>query len=242
LIIPVSDRLRTRRFPVVNWTIIAVNIAVFVYMVTLTDSEAESFIYDWGFVSACIAEQFGLDSGVNPSELASVCPSGDRELLQPFTSMFVHGGLLHIASNMLFLWIFGDNVEDAMGHGHYLVFYVICGLGAVALQTVITADSTVPAVGASGALAGVMGAYLILLPSQGVRVILFPLVFMTFTVPAVFMIGFWFITQVFSGVASLVEATAGSDIAWWAHVGGFITGVVLIWFFRRPRRMRFVPG
>jgi membrane associated rhomboid family serine protease len=164
-------------------------------------------------------------------------------VVQIFTSMFVHAGWAHIFSNMLFLWIFGDNVEDRMGHWRYLVFYLLCGVAAAATQTYIAADTFQPSVGASGAIAGVLGAYLVLYPTAKVDVIILPLIFLPFTVPAIALILVWFVTQVFSGLAEIGNATAGSGVAWWAHVGGFIAGVVLIWLFRRPepRRPAFEP-
>jgi membrane associated rhomboid family serine protease len=237
-VIPVGDFLRRRTTPYVNWTLIATNIGVFAYMMLALSGEHEvtDFFYDWGFVSSCMVEQFGRDSGVSSRDLAQVCPVGNREYVQPFTSMFVHAGWAHIAGNMLFLWIFGDNVEDMLGHGRYLVFYFLSGLGAAALQTALSVDSVVPSVGASGAIAGVLGGYLIMFPSAIVQVIILPLFFIPFFLPAIVLIGIWFITQVFSGIGEIGEATAGSGVAWWAHVGGFVTGVVLVPIFRRRLR------
>jgi membrane associated rhomboid family serine protease len=137
---------------------------------------------------------------------------------------------------MLFLWIFGDNVEDRMGHARYLLFYLLCGLAAASIQIFMAVDTVVPNVGASGAIAGIMGAYLVLYPRQMVQVIIFPLFFLPFTVPAVVLIGVWFVTQIFSGLAEIGRATAGSGVAWWAHIGGFVAGALLIWLFRRPQR------
>ena len=246
---PVGDFLRTRSTPYVNWTLIGINVAIFVYTLTLSTrpdaivaglrtSEADRFLIDWGFVPACIGDYFGFDTGASPRLLAAVCPPGDRELLQVFTSMFLHAGWAHIIGNMLFLWIFGDNVEDRMGHGRYLVFYLLCGLAAAAAQTFMALDTAVPAVGASGAIAGVLGAYLMLYPTAMVQVIFLPLFFIPFFVPAVVLIGIWFITQLFAGLAEIGNATAGSGVAWWAHVGGFSAGALLIWVFKKPRRQR----
>jgi membrane associated rhomboid family serine protease len=156
--------------------------------------------------------------------------------LQVFTSMFVHAGWAHIFGNMLFLWIFGDNVEDRMGHGRYLVFYLLCGFAAAALQTAMAISTVVPSVGASGAIAGVLGAYLVLYPLGKVRVVILPFFFLPFVVPAVVLIGIWFLMQLIAGLGEIGRATAGSGVAWWAHVGGFVTGLVLIVFFRRPQR------
>ena len=245
--IPVGDRLRAHGTPYVNWTLIAVNLAVFIYTITLSTrpdqllggfrtSEIDRFFYDWGFVSSCIGEFFGLDPDVNPRILNAICPPGDREAIQPLTAMFLHAGWAHILGNMLFLWIFGDNVEGAMGHGRYLVFYLACGLVAAAAQTAVTLDATVPAIGASGAIAGVLGAYLIMFPRALVQVVIIPFFFLPFFVPAVVLIGVWVITQVFSGIAEMGRETVGEGVAWWAHVGGFTAGAVLITFFRRQDR------
>ena len=241
---PVGDFLRTRETPYVNWTLIAVNLAVFIYTLTLSTnpdlilaglrtSEADRFLIDWGFIPACLADFAGIGTDASPRDLAILCPAGDREVLQPFTSMFLHAGWAHIVGNMLFLWIFGDNVEDRVGHGRYILFYFACGLAAAAVQTFLALDTVVPNVGASGAIAGIMGAYLVLYPRQRVQVIILPLFFLPFFVPAVVLIGFWFISQIFSGIAEIGNATAGSGVAWWAHIGGFVAGALLIWPFRR---------
>lgn len=248
--IPVGDFIRRRSTPYVNWTLIAINIAVFIYTVTLDTrpdalvgpfetSEADRFLLDWGFVSSCMAEQFGIDSGVSQRFLSQICPTGDRELIQPFTAMFLHAGWAHIAGNMLFLWIFGDNVEDRVGHFRYVVFYFVSGIAAAVLQTALTLDGTIPAVGASGAIAGVLGGYLIMFPKAIVQVVILPLFFIPFYVPAVVLIGIWFVTQVFAGIGELGRATAGTGVAWWAHVGGFVAGVVLVLFLRQPGRRSY---
>jgi rhomboid family protein len=251
--IPIGDYLRTRSPAYVNWSLIIVNIAVFLYMIVtystqpdrlvagLPTSPADRFVIDWGFVPACVAHYFGVATNASPRDLAQVCPPGDRELIQPITAMFVHAGWVHIGGNMLFLWIFGDNVEDNMGHLRYLLFYFLCGIAAAVTQTAFSLNSTVPAVGASGAIAGVLAAYLILYPKAMVRVIFLPLFFLPFVLPAVILIGIWFVIQVFSGIASIGNANAGSGVAWWAHVGGFTAGAVLILLFRRRRPAR-VPA
>ncbi len=235
--IPIGDYLRTRTTPYVNWALIGINVAVFLYIWRFV-SEADKFFVDWGFIPACIGDYLGFNTGAPVRELQAFCPPGSRELVQPFTAMFVHAGWAHILGNMLFLWIFGDNVEDAMGHARYLVFYLICGLVAAAAQTAFALGEVVPAVGASGAIAGVLGAYLVMYPKAMVRVIIIPLFFFPFFIPAVVLIGIWFLTQVFSGIATIGNATAGTGIAWWAHIGGFIAGAVLIWVFRKRQRQR----
>jgi membrane associated rhomboid family serine protease len=252
-VLPISDFVRRRRVPYVNWTLIIVNVAVFIYTLSLDTelnrtlgpfrtSEAELFYYDWGGLPACIAEAFGHNSGADSGGLAVLCQSGDRSLLQGVTGMFLHAGWLHLIGNMLFLWIFGDNVEDRLGHLPYLVFYFLAGIGAMALQTVFSLDSLTPTVGASGAIAGVMGAYVVLYPKALIQVIVLPLFFIPFFVPASVLILFWFLMQVVGGVGDLSQ-TAGSNIAWWAHIGGFIAGVLLIFLAggrgRAAQRPRF---
>ena len=245
--IPVADFVRRSTTPYVNWTLLAINVAVFVYMLALSTeataagdvlNKVDQFITDYGFMPVCVSDQLGW-TDASPSVIASVCPSGDeRVFTQVFTSMFVHAGWAHIIGNMLFLWIFGDNVEDRMGHLRYLLFYFICGIAAALTQTFVSPDLAVPNVGASGAIAGVLGAYLILYPKAWVQVVIIPLFFLPFLVPAALLIGFWFVTQLFSGLAEMGNTTAGSGVAFWAHIGGFIAGAVLVWIFKRrlPRR------
>jgi rhomboid family protein len=257
-VIPIGDFLRRRTTPYVNWALIVANIAIFAYVFfvaapsTRPDerivsrsagaerqvyeiSEADRLNFKWGFVSSCEARYFGIGTNGDPALLNRFCPSGLRNVLQVFTAMFLHGSWFHVLSNMLFLWIFGDNVEDRVGHGRYLVFYLLCGIGAALLQTSMTVDSTLPAVGASGAIAGVLAAYLFMYPTAIVQVVILPLFFIPFLVPAVLVIGLWFLSQLVS-IGQLGTSTAGSDIAYWAHIGGFATGAVLIWFFKQPRR------
>jgi membrane associated rhomboid family serine protease len=224
--IPIGDDPPPRRtFPLVTITLIAVNIAVFIYELTVPDTNAL-------FRSA----------GVTPLEFAT-----RRDLPPPaplnnylttlITSMFLHGGFLHIGSNMLFLWIFGDNVEDRLGHLRYLLFYVVCGLGASAAQIYFNLQSAIPSVGASGAIAGVLAAYLVLFPSAQIRTLLFIGFFITVTrVPAIIMIGFWFVTQLLSGVTSIGQTEQTAGVAFWAHIGGFVVGVPLVLLLRPPAR------
>jgi membrane associated rhomboid family serine protease len=238
-VFPVADFLRRRTTPYVNWTLILTNVAVFVYTLTLDTqatgelgpirvSEADIFYYDWGALPACVVNYFGIDSGANPGALSALCPAGDRPLVTVFTSMFMHAGWGHIIGNMLFLWIFGDNVEDRLGHVRYLLFYLLTGIAAMAAQTAFAPDTLVPTVGASGAIAGVMGAYIFLHPGAMVQVVILPLFFIPFFVPAVLLIGFWFVTQLLFGLSEMGETAAGSSVAWWAHIGGFLAGLLLI--------------
>jgi membrane associated rhomboid family serine protease len=160
--------------------------------------------------------------------------------LTVLTSMFVHGGIAHIAGNMLFLWIFGDNVEDRLGHGRFLFFYLLCGFVAAFAQTALNADSVVPMVGASGAIAGVMGAYLVLYPHSRV-LMLFPFPVFLFELPAIVFLGMWFFVQFLNGIGQLPvfqQDQISGGVAFWAHVMGFVAGLVLVVFMKRPERTR----
>ncbi|MFQ6104111.1 MAG: rhomboid family intramembrane serine protease [Candidatus Glassbacteria bacterium] len=157
-------------------------------------------------------------------------------VLPYFTSMFLHAGWWHLLGNMLYLWIFGDNVEDTMGHGRFFIFYLLCGMGSSIAHSVTNSSSTVPALGASGAIAGVLGAYILLFPNSRVVTVVPIFFFLHFIeVPAFLFLGFWFLLQLMSGLASLGVVTVSGGIAWWAHIGGFLFGILLLPFFRRKR-------
>jgi membrane associated rhomboid family serine protease len=214
--IPLRDIIPSRTTPVVTISLIALNIVVFLYELSLGRA-IDAFTLYYGLVPAAFL------------------------WVNVFTSMFLHGSFLHIAGNMLYLWIFGDNVEDRMGHGRFLVFYLLCGVAAALAQTITAPDSIVPMVGASGAIAGVMGAYFVLYPRSRI-VTLIPLFFFfqVIEVPAIFFLGVWFLMQFLSGVGSL-GATIGRStggIAFWAHVAGFVAGITGVALFRRPERQR----
>ncbi len=228
--IPIGDSTRRRTTPYVNVGIIIACVLVFLYELSLSTFDVGRFFQDWGVVPVQLVDW--LES-----------PSVVEEPSTVVTSMFIHGGWLHLIGNMLFLWVFGDNVEDAMGHGRYLVFYLLAGLAATSLQVFIDQESLIPMVGASGAIAGVLGAYLVLYPRATVSVLIPWLWFFgAFPVPAAFLIVFWFLLQLLSGVASLGAAAGVTEgIAFWAHVGGFIAGVVLVWAFRRQKPRRRSP-
>ncbi len=234
-----SDRLTT---PIVNYAIIAVNILVFVFLQQLGTNE--QFTYAFSTVPLEIITGHDV---VTPSRVLIQPMTGQRLLvpgLEPtpvsvyltlFTSMFMHGGIAHIAGNMLFLWIFGDNVEDRMGHLRYLVFYLLCGvlasLAHVFLTAALATDQSslmIPTLGASGAISGVLGGYILLFPTRRVTVILFR--FLT-DVPAYVAIGIWFAFQLISGLGMLGGGSQGGGVAYAAHVGGFVAGLVLIKFF-----------
>jgi membrane associated rhomboid family serine protease len=199
-------------------TLIAANVFAFLYELSL-GSGVDPFLERWGVVPARISGAIGSPGGAHVVILETLV-----------TAMFLHGGWLHLGGNMLFLWIFGDNVEDRLGHALYLLFYLACGVVANLGQVFVDPTSAVPAIGASGAIAGVLGAYAITFPGARVTVLIpLPLLFWPFEVPALIMVGAWFVTQLFSGVAALstVGAAAGG-IAWWAHVAGFATGILLM--------------
>jgi membrane associated rhomboid family serine protease len=215
--LPLYDTVRTRKFPLINVALIAANVLVFLYELQLGPSALENFIFTWGFVPAHLTS--------DPS----------TAWITIFTAMFLHGGWFHLLSNMWFLHIFGDNVEARMGGMRYLIFYLLSGVAAVLLQTYIQPASQVPMIGASGAIAGVLGAYLVSFPRSRIASLV-PILFI-FTIveiPAVIFLIFWFLTQIYSGLFAIQGASA-SGIAWWAHIGGFIFGVIMVFFFaRRP--------
>ena len=225
--IPISDRNPTRNFVFINYVLLLANIAMFVYELQL-GGRLDTFIERWGVRSPEVIALLG----------------GQLNLLQPvllksLVSMFLHGGWLHIIFNMLFLWIFGDNVEDNFGSFGYLVFYLLCGAGAVLAQAFLTPRADVPSIGASGAISGVLAAYLLLYPRASVRAVLpIPILFLfSFFVPAWLMIIVWFGGQLLNGYAvltSAAEMTGG--VAYGAHVGGFVAGLILTFFFRRAQR------
>jgi membrane associated rhomboid family serine protease len=240
-VIPIADSVRTRSVPYVNLTIIVINLLVFLYEVYLSQdvirgnfTELDRFIYEWGNIPACTFDELGRDveAATGPD---SVCTLQDQPLATVFTSMFLHGGWLHILGNMLFLWIFGDNVEDSLGHMRYAAFYFVCGIAAALTHGIIDISSTVPAVGASGAIAGVMGAYIVLFPRALVYVI-FGIILIPLPLPAWVLIGMWIVLQVFMGWASLGVDTAAGGVAYFAHIGGFVAGAALIHVFMVGRR------
>ena len=217
--IPLKDTVRSRTVPLMNYALIALNVLIFVFEATL-GPRLDQFIMTFGMVPARLLVSF--DAG---------------QILTVLTSMFLHGGWLHVISNMWALFIFGDNIEDRMGHFRYLFFYLICGVAAAATQVLVDPSSQVAVVGASGAIAGIMGAYILLFARSRV-VTLIPIFLLPWLVevPAIVFIGFWFLTQLLNGVASLTAgASVGAygGIAWWAHVGGFLAGFVLAKVFTR---------
>ncbi|HQR67131.1 MAG TPA: rhomboid family intramembrane serine protease [Thermoanaerobaculia bacterium] len=224
--IPLRDSVPRRTYPFVNNLLLALNVAVFLLEVA-QGPELEAFLARWAFIP---------DRLLHPAAWGMPFPAS---LVTVVTAMFLHGGFLHLAGNLLYLWIFGDNVEDALGHFRYLVFYLASGVAAAVLQTALNPDSAVPNVGASGAIAGVLGGYFVLYPRARVVTLvplffLFPLV----EVPAAIYLLFWFVMQFWMGWGDLAAASrhpGQGGVAWWAHVGGFVAGVLLV-LARRPRR------
>lgn len=208
--IPLRSSERVRSFPTVTLLLIAVNVAIFFYQATLPRGELASFVARAGIVPDRISEGYNIVTLV--------------------TSVFLHGGWLHLIGNMWFLWVFGRNVEDVAGKGRYLLFYLACGLAAGIIHIVVNPYSRIPTIGASGAIAGVMGGYLVKFPKSHIDTLVILIVFLTrMEIPAMFFLVYWLVIQLFSGVGSLgaVDYTGGG-VAWFAHVGGFLAGMLLI--------------
>ena len=220
MFIPLKDLKPHKTYPVVNTLLILTNVIVFLFQLTLTPSQYKAFLLTNATIPSHIN---GFLTGHITLEAA---------LLPLLTSMFLHGGLAHIAGNMLFLWIFGDNVEDYFGHFPYLLFYLFCGIGSDLLHIAFNFNSSVPALGASGAISGVMGAYILLYPRA--QVLTLVLVFFL-PIPAFIILGYWFLLQFLAGVSS-VGAAATGGVAWWAHIGGFLLGMIITAFSASDRR------
>jgi membrane associated rhomboid family serine protease len=233
--IPIRDLNTSRTTPWVTWTIILVCTTVFVFQAVQPAAVQRDIMFEFALIPRRLTQAVGGAS--DPGAVLSV-----------FASMFMHGGLLHVIGNLWFLRIFGDNVEDNFGHGRYVLFYLLCGAFAAATQWAIDPASTVPMVGASGAIAGVLGAYAVLYPRARV-VTLVPIVifFSLVELPAIVVIAVWFVLQFFSGVVSL-GVDSGGGVAYWAHIGGFVAGLLLTLVMRRrppvvpPQRLPFMVG
>jgi len=216
--IPIRDEIKTHRTPIITYMLIALNVFVFILQ-WMAGSNQEALIYEYALIPANLTTSLNLD---NVSDI--------------FSSMFIHAGFLHLAGNMLYLWIFGDNVEDALGRFKYLFFYLVGGVVAALTHVLFNPNSQIPTVGASGAIGAVLGAYLILYPQSRVLTFIPIGFFMRLQlVPAAIVLGLWFILQLFNGVASL----GGSDVAgtaFWAHIGGFVAGMLMAKLFAPKRR------
>ena len=265
---PLKDNIPTERFPFVTVALIAINVFVFLFLQHPTgfSSVDNETVVKYGAIpyelthpgkhcgygdkvapggklvtstkGTVVCEGTVVQTSEGPTRIRSVTGSQPSTWLTIFTAMFMHGGFLHIIGNMLFLWIFGNNVEDAMGPLKFLLFYLLSGVAALALQVAFNPDSAVPTIGASGAIAGVLGGYILLYPRARVLTLIFLIFFVTFIeVPAVLVLGLWFLQQLYFGVADLSDPTGGG-VAYFAHIGGFAFGLIFIRAFatrlRRP--------
>ena len=230
---PLSDDNPTRRPPIATIALILINALVWALVQGLGAAGplAESLCL-YGLIPGDLLGTVAPGTRQPVSDSLVCVLGGDGRVTSIVTSMFMHGGWFHIVGNMWFLWVFGDNVEDVMGPVRFVVFYLLCGLGAAAAQVLTDLSSTLPMVGASGAIGGVMGAYALLFPRARVKTLIFLGFFITtISVPAVFMLGYWFLLQVLGGLPALGSSKGG--VAFWAHIGGFVAGIVLIGVFAR---------
>jgi membrane associated rhomboid family serine protease len=239
-VFPLKDNIPTLRFPAVTVTLIALNVIAYFFWqrggITLGDPSSEHYLchlYDYAEIPFEVTNP-GDQVGVQGCD-APTAPTW----LTLFTAMFMHGGLLHLGGNMLFLWIFGNNVEDSMGPVKFLLFYLLGGLAAAALQIAIDPDSQIPNLGASGAVAGVLGGYLLLFPRARVITVIFIVFFFTIVeLPALLILGFWFVQQVLFGYFDLNTVGEGGGVAYFAHIGGFAFGLLAIKLFADERKRR----
>lgn len=211
--------------PVATIAAIVVCVLVFLYQASLPAQPGEQFVFQYGAIPAVVFGQAQLPTVVIPAYATLI------------TSMFLHGGWMHLIGNMLYLWIFGNNIEDAMGHVRFVLFYLICGILAALSHAVTDPTSTIPMVGASGAISGILGAYVLLYPRAHVLVLIPALG--TARVPAGVVLGMWFVTQLLSG--GMTVGTEGGGVAFFAHIGGFVAGMILIGLFKRPDVPFFAP-
>lgn len=229
--IPIRDHNQTRRTPVVTWTLIAANVFFFAWSMAFGATDAEAIVMRFGVIPEVLVHG---DWGLMRTDGGAIGAA-----VTPFTSMFLHGGVLHLGFNMLFLHVFGDNVEDVLGRGRFVVFYALCGLGAVVGQILVDTNSMVPMIGASGAISGVLAGYMMLFPHARIVTLIPIFIFIRFVeLPAAVFIILWFGLQLVLGYLSLgLLAEGGGGVAWFAHIGGFLAGLVTVrLFYQRPRR------
>jgi membrane associated rhomboid family serine protease len=216
--IPIKDKNPTDIFPVVTILIIFANVMIFIFQLTQGAAKGNQLVLELGMIPKEITQMENLPK----SEMVP-------PLLTIFTSMFLHGGFLHLIGNMLYLWIFGNNIEDAMGHFKFIAFYIICGLAATFAHILSAPSSAIPTIGASGAIAGILGAYLLLYPKARILTVIPIFYFIRIVeLPAIVVLGFWFIIQVLRGMGG---TATGGGVAWFAHIGGFVAGLALIKLF-----------
>lgn len=222
--IPLRDTVPSVRFPVITVALIGANVFIFIIQLTLNDAQLQQFFNAWGIVP-----------------LRFTHPRLEANYWTLFSSMFLHGGWMHIIGNMWSLWIFGDNVEDRMGRGWFLSFYVLSGLAAGFLHIVTNPTSRLPTVGASGSIAGVMGAYLLLFPHATVLTLVPVFIFIqVMELPAILFLGIWFLSNLLSGLGSLSAHSNAGGVAWWAHIGGFLVGLLwALWLRKKPLPQRY---
>ena len=225
---PIKDDNPTENKPFITFILICLNILIFFYQMGLDESVRASLIFDYGFKpSHFFSNSYQADSKVAP-------------LFTIFTSMFLHGGILHLLGNMLFLWIYGNNIEDSMGSIKFLIFYLLCGFAAALLQATISIESSTPMIGASGAVSGVLSAYFLLFPKARVLTLVILFIFITFIrIPAGILIGFWFLSQL---INAYFNDPNSPGVAWYAHIGGFLMGLFLIPFLKKKKFKFFSSG
>jgi membrane associated rhomboid family serine protease len=216
--IPIGKSQQSSEVPYITYLLIAINALVFFFQLQLTPRQLNTLILEWGAI---------------PADLSN-WTQDPTVLLTLVTSIFLHGSLFHIISNMLYLGVFGDSVEERIGHFNYLFFYLLGGIGAGLVQVMFSFGSPIPAIGASGAVAAVIGAYVVLYPGSTVLMVILPFFFWVIPIPAFILLGLWFATQLFNGVMSLqiAETAFSGGVAWWAHVGGFVYGALIAIFLR----------
>jgi membrane associated rhomboid family serine protease len=243
--IPLKDDVPSRGAPVVTMLLIGLNVAAFLYQFSLEMSgagpahrgapgAAEALIFEFGLIPC------RLTGSCSTTSLPIVLDDFPHPFVTVFTAMFLHGGLLHLAGNMLYLWIFGDNVEDTLGHGRFLIFYLVAGVAAALVQTFLSPASRIPMIGASGAVSGVLGAYLLLFPYASVLTLVTFGFFIRFVhIPALIVLGFWIVLQFVYGYLALdARGAEAGGVAWFAHIGGFLAGIVLLLAIRPRRSLR----
>jgi len=235
--IPISDDNPSLRAPIVNWAIIAVCVAVYAWQLTIGEDATDVMSYRFGLIPTALLhgrEQL-------PSDIIAQIGATEWPPATLVTSMFLHGGFLHLAGNMLYLWIFGNNVEDALGHVRYLLFYLVCGVAAALSHALIEPSSAIPMLGASGAISGVLAGYVLIFPRARITVIIpLGILLYPFKISAVFVVGFWFLLQL---LAALLSDANAPGVAFWAHVGGFGAGLLLAPVLSRlPMFGRHRPG
>jgi membrane associated rhomboid family serine protease len=217
MIFPIGDdQVKGGSYPLFSYLFIGLNVLVFLYEVSLSESDLNNFIMEYGSI---------------PLETMN-----GEDYYSLFTSMFLHGGWMHLIGNMLFLWVFADNIEQIIGNANFVVFYIVGGLAAHAAHIFFNIDSGIPTVGASGAISAVLGAYLVMFPSSKIKILVVYL-FSSFRVPALLFLGFWIVQQLISGFAAIGPETAeASGVAWWAHIGGFAFGLIAGFYYRNIER------